>query len=95
MLIATIRDMGDCPCVRCTITKSEIREVGTPEDMAVRIDQRRVDNEERQQKVESARQLIYKSGYVVNSDKVDKLLKSESLVATEVCSFLITNVLFG
>lgn len=89
VLIATIRDLGDCPCVRCTIKKSQIREVGTPADMAIRTAQRRLDNEERQRKVDSARRLIYESGYVVNSDKVDKFLKSESLVPTEVCSFTV------
>jgi hypothetical protein len=76
--------MGSCPCPRCKITKEELPGLGSKSDMAIRVERVRTDNEERQNKVENARDLIYRDGYVVNSTRVDDLLKSESLVPTTV-----------
>lgn len=45
----------------------------------------RKDDEERQEKVFEARAIIYEDGYVVNAQKVDEILKDESLVPTVVC----------
>lgn len=54
--------------------------VGSPGDRDIRQQRVCVDGAERRTLVESARKLIYKDGYVVNSDKVEQLLKPESLV---------------
>ena len=84
MLIATLRDMGNCPCPSCKIAKEDIPNLRTPADVAVRVEKARHDDVARREKVSEARKLIYEGGYVVNSKKVDDLLKPESLVPTEV-----------
>ncbi|KAH7924391.1 hypothetical protein BV22DRAFT_1195981 [Leucogyrophana mollusca] len=81
VLIATIRDMGGCPCPRCLIKKDQIVGLGTRADQELRTNQARTDNEARRTKVASARDLIYKHGYVVTSEHVENLLKPESLNA--------------
>ncbi|KAI5896415.1 uncharacterized protein SCHCODRAFT_02664227 [Schizophyllum commune H4-8] len=86
VLIATTRDMGICPCTRCTTAKHAIRELGTPEDRAARRDLARKDNQQRQEKVRSAREDLA-NGYVVNSDRVEQKLKPESYVPIQVRSF--------
>ncbi|KAF8204209.1 hypothetical protein K438DRAFT_1964576 [Mycena galopus ATCC 62051] len=83
VLIATLCDMGKCPCPRCKIVKEDIPNLGTPADTAVRVEQVRRDDATRRKKVPQARKYIYEDGYVVNSTKVDDLLKPESLVPTE------------
>ncbi|TFK78527.1 hypothetical protein K466DRAFT_606902 [Polyporus arcularius HHB13444] len=83
VLIATIRDMGRCPCPRCLVTKDRLGAVGSTSDRQARTDSARHDNEERQQRVSEARTRIYNDGYVVNSDVVENLLKDDSLVPTE------------
>ncbi|KAF8196232.1 hypothetical protein K438DRAFT_1967951 [Mycena galopus ATCC 62051] len=83
VLIATLRDMGKCPCPRCKIVKEDIPNLGTPADAAVRVEQVRCDDAARREKVSQARKYIYEDGYVVNSTKVNDLLKPESLVPTE------------
>ncbi|KAJ7078763.1 hypothetical protein C8R43DRAFT_1177846 [Mycena crocata] len=70
VLIATLRDM-------------DLPGLGTPKDTAVRVEQVRRDDTARRDKVAEARKLIYEDGYVVNSTKVDDILKEESLVPTE------------
>lgn len=80
--------MGKCPCPHCKIAKEDIPNLGTDSDAAVRVEQVRRDDADRRQKVVDARKLIYERGYVVNSKKVDDLLKPESLVPTEVCIIL-------
>ena len=44
----------------------------------------RTDDENRRRVVYSAREIIYKKNYAVNSKPVEALLKQESLVPTEV-----------
>lgn len=63
--------------------------LGTQEDSAVRIDKARSDTADRRNKVEMARKFINVHGYVVNSDRVDDFLKSESLVPTVVSCWLL------
>ncbi|KAF7971982.1 hypothetical protein HWV62_19325 [Athelia sp. TMB] len=83
VLIATIRDMGGCPCQRCIIPKDQIPGLGTESDVEWRTQYARTDDAARRLKVQQARTLIYNEGYVVNSSKVDELLKAESYVPTE------------
>ncbi|KAI0703342.1 hypothetical protein C8T65DRAFT_258430 [Cerioporus squamosus] len=82
VLLATIRDMGNCPCPRCLVRKQDINAVGTPQDMETRVNNARHDDEERRQKVAAARNLIYEKGRGVGSKPVDELLKAQSLVPT-------------
>ncbi|THH16116.1 hypothetical protein EUX98_g9355 [Antrodiella citrinella] len=71
VLIATLRDKGGCPCVRCTIPFDLIPNLGTAEDMAIRVNQARADTAERRSQVEEARKLIYEDGYVVTIPTVN------------------------
>lgn len=84
VLIATIRDMGGCPCPRCTITKDMIPGLGTQKDSQIRARQARHDNDERWDGIEKARKFIYDKHYVVTSKPVEEILKPNSQVPTEV-----------
>ncbi|KAI0081503.1 hypothetical protein K474DRAFT_1635827, partial [Panus rudis PR-1116 ss-1] len=83
VLLASIHDMGSCPCPRCLVPKAEIYRIGQECDVKLRRDEACVDNEERRRLVNSARQLIYDRGYSVNSKPVEDLLKPLSLVPTQ------------
>ena len=89
VLIALIRDMGTCPCPRCKIKKGSIRGVGTEADYLLRAELERSRDKEYAKQVSNARKLIYEDGYVVNSEKVDELLKGASWVPTEVLLFVL------
>jgi hypothetical protein len=78
--------MGACPCPRCLIPKDHIHLVGTKRDMRQRITLARVDNLQRQAKITAAREMIYERNWAVDSAPVQRLLKPESLVPTEVSS---------
>ncbi len=82
VLIATTRDMGGCPCPRCIVPKDQIRNLGTASDKNMREGGKRRFTDEIREKIAQARKYIYKDGYAVNSEKVEKLLKPESLVPT-------------
>jgi hypothetical protein len=76
--------MGACPCPRCLIPKDRIDLVGTKQDMRQRTTLARVDNLQRQAKITAAREMIYEQNWAVDSAPVQRLLKPESLVPTEV-----------
>ncbi|KAL7281058.1 hypothetical protein ACG7TL_004360 [Trametes sanguinea] len=82
MLLATLRDKGRCPCPRCLTTFDRIDRLGTPEDIEARKLNTRAPTAEQDRYVQEARELIYDSGYVVNSDHVEALLREQSLVPT-------------
>ena len=84
VLIATIRDMGNLPCPRCLIPKGDISRLGLPTDIKIRERKRRTDSLQYRNKVEGARDIIYKQGFTVNSEAVERILKPESLVPTRV-----------
>lgn len=90
-MLATIRNLGDCPCPRCLVPLSLADRFGTPEDMQFRVNQPRVDDPDRQKKVSKARKLIYgkitkkkDTNYGVGSAAVERHLKGQSLVPTDV-----------
>ena len=78
--------MGACPCLRCLIPKDRIHLVGTKRDMRQRTTLSRVDNLQRQTKITAAREMIYERNWAVDSAPVQRLLKPESLVPSEVSS---------
>lgn len=86
--------MGGCPCPRCLIPKDQIPGLGTESDVKWREQQVRKDDVARRLKVKEARNIIYNKGYVVNSSKVDDLLKAESYVPTEVGPSILLENLF-
>ena len=84
VIIASIRNLGHCPCPRCLIPLDRVDHMGMPRDMAQRITLARVDDLSRRNRVATARENIYEKGYAVNSNAVEKLLQAESLVPTAV-----------
>ncbi|KAG8905951.1 hypothetical protein FRC01_008188, partial [Tulasnella sp. 417] len=83
VLIATIRDLGHCPCPLCLVTLDQIALLGQVADERTRSNKARVDTTERVSNVVQARKIIYVKGYAPGNDHSDYFLKPESLVATE------------
>ena len=84
ILLASIRNLGTCPCPRCLIPLSRTHNFGMARDTTQRITMARVDDKSRQGKVHDARRLIFEKQYLVNGAAVENLLKDESLVPTAV-----------
>jgi hypothetical protein len=90
VLIATVRDMGGCPCPRCTIKKEDIHALRTLNDSANRHMKVRRDDDKYCATVEEARNNIYRWGYTLNSEPgVECLLKEDSLVPTLVSNSIL------
>ncbi|KIJ27116.1 hypothetical protein M422DRAFT_785011 [Sphaerobolus stellatus SS14] len=83
VLLASICNLSGCPCPRCLVKKADVGNLGMKFDMNTRSDKMRTDTEECRDKVDEARKFMYDDGYVVDSDPVDKLLKTNSMVPTE------------
>lgn len=84
VLIATIRNLGGCPCPRCLIPKEDLQNVASEDDMFQREALSRHDTADRRAKICAARKVIYEQHLVVNTPQVEVLLKPESLVPTVV-----------
>ena len=84
ILLASIRNLGACPCPRCLIPLSRVHNLGMARDIAQRTTLARIDDNSRCGKVVAARRLIYEKQYQVNSAAVEVLLKDQSLVPTTV-----------
>src|ERR1700676_583139 len=87
ILIASIRNLGRCPCPRCLIPLDRVANMGMRRDMAQRRTLAQIDDVKRRNRVETAREKIYEKGYVVDSKAVEALLQEESLVPTAVSAF--------
>jgi Plavaka transposase len=83
VLIATVRNLGGCPCPRCLIPKDRIQNMGKPQDRTQRETLAR-SNDTRRTMVSTARSLIYEKNYAVGSAPVEQILKSQSWVPTSV-----------
>ncbi|KAF7785078.1 hypothetical protein Agabi119p4_1243 [Agaricus bisporus var. burnettii] len=81
VLLATIRYLGTCPCVRCDIEKKDIDALGSKIDLERRKSVRK-DDEARQKRIESARKKIFRSGERLNGKVVENILKPLSEVPT-------------
>lgn len=84
ILIASIHNIGNCPCPRCLIPLKLVHNVGSTVDMMQRHSMARIDDQERRSLVSAARVHIYEGNLQVNSAVVEKLLQPKSLVPTEV-----------
>ncbi len=82
--MASIRNLGTCPCVTCKITKDRIPELGMKRDNDRRAREARVDDSRLHDKILLARSRIYQGGHGVKSTAVEDLLAGESLVPTVV-----------
>ena len=85
MLLATIRDMGACPCPRCFVAKEDIWKMGMKLDMRQREQHLRVDDEARRRIVGLAHTLVYDpiKNYNPTSAGIERLLQPRSWVPTE------------
>ncbi|KAF8833027.1 hypothetical protein BDN67DRAFT_917744, partial [Paxillus ammoniavirescens] len=63
VLIATIRNLGRCPCPRCLISKAEVQHCATGQDMLRHELLARSDTQDRRDKISEARRLIYEQNY--------------------------------
>lgn len=89
ILIASIRNLGKCPCPRCLIPLNRVRNLGMARDMTQRDTMARVDDVQRRSRIEAARRLIYEKNFTVNSAAVEKILRDMSLVPTAVRCLLL------
>ncbi|KAF8057993.1 hypothetical protein FPV67DRAFT_1429294 [Lyophyllum atratum] len=80
VLIAGIRNRGNCPCPRCLISMALIPNIGMESDMRIRTSHVRVDDEAHKKILGDARSHIYDKKYAVNSQVVENLLKPASLL---------------
>lgn len=84
VLIATIKDMGSCPCPRCCVKKAELRDAGLPEDRQQRSEGARRDNTDYRSVVAEARRRVYQDGLVTNSKAQSDAFNARSWVPTTV-----------
>ena len=82
-----LKYLAQCPCPRCLILKSNIPRLGMAVDKNTRKQLIQVDSKALQNKVNHARQLMFKDGINISSVFIDRLLKPQSLVPTQVSSF--------
>jgi hypothetical protein len=83
VLIATVRNLGGCPCPHCLIPKNRIQNMGMPQDRQQRQTLSRSD-ERRRMIVNDARSLIHEQNFAVGSAAVERILKPQSWVPTSV-----------
>src|SRR3981081_3339263 len=84
MLMACLRYLALCPCPRCLLLKSKIPLIGSKTDTKSRLQLARKDDKARQRKVEVARRLMFERGVNITSEKIEKILRPESLTPTRV-----------
>src|ERR1700722_20155415 len=84
ILMATIRNLGLCPCPRCTTLLSQVHLLGTKSSRQARTSLARLDDPQRRNLLSAAREAIYKQNYDIDSAAVERMLKPSSLVPTSV-----------
>lgn len=87
--MACLRYLSLCPCPHCLLLKSRIPMVGTKTDTKQRINLARVDSEDRRNKIDITRKLMFEDGLNITSSKIENLLRPTSLVPTRVCFCII------
>ncbi|KIM66091.1 hypothetical protein SCLCIDRAFT_111422, partial [Scleroderma citrinum Foug A] len=79
IILATLRDKGNCPCPRCLIPKSSFHQLGFLTDLSARLT---LAWTYLQAKIDEARRAIYQLGMPLKGVAVEHLLKAESLLPT-------------
>ena len=77
VLLAGVRNNGDCPCPRCLVKKRDISKIGQALDLRSRISNTRLYVGE---KIKDARDFIFNLGYNIGSAAVERLLSEHSWV---------------
>lgn len=83
VLIATVRNLGGCPCPCCLIPKDHIHNMGRPRDR-MQCETLARNDVTRHSLVSEARKLIYEKDLGVGSTRVEQILKPQSWVPTSV-----------
>ncbi|KAG2063716.1 hypothetical protein BDR04DRAFT_1131029 [Suillus decipiens] len=81
VLIATVRNLGGCPCPRCLIPKDKIQNMGRPQDKQ-QCETLACNDERRGVMVSTTCSLIYEQNFAVGSTAVERILKPQSWVPT-------------
>ena len=88
-MLASIRNLGRCPCPRCLIPLDRVSNMGMRRDMMQRTSLARVDNVLRRSFIKDARDKIYVKDYAVDSKVViGEHLYEQSLVPVAVRCFV-------
>ncbi|THU93026.1 hypothetical protein K435DRAFT_562346, partial [Dendrothele bispora CBS 962.96] len=67
MLLACLKTLGRCPCLRCEVLKSNIHLIGTARDMNTRTRKARINAHPLRWNVNEARRRMFEKGKAVNS----------------------------
>lgn len=86
VLLATIRNLGGCPCPRCELPKDQIPQVGTIPDDNRRVRLKRTNGTQFSRNIQNAREAIYQYGKTIKSKVVEDILFPLSYVPTSVNS---------
>jgi hypothetical protein len=92
VIIASIRNLGRCPCPRCLIPLDRAANMGMQRDMTQRKNLARIDDANRRDRVKAAREHIYEKSNGINSKGVENLLQETSLVPTTVYTSLLLGI---
>ena len=94
-LLASIRNLGACPCPRCEVRKDQIPQVGTIPDDVRRTNHRRANGPSLKMRISVSRAAIYERGKGIKSTAVEDLLSPLSYVPTLVSAPSPTQLLDG
>ena len=83
-MVASIKNIGKCPCTRCSIPLEEVSRLGMKGDRRNRERLVRIDDSDRRTRVEIARNAIYNANLSITHDEVANQLDDLSLVPTNV-----------
>lgn len=83
--MASIRNLGNCPCPRCLLPLGCVHNLGKARDTMQRVSMARVDSNQSRSKILTARKLIYEKNIPVNGASIERLLRETSLVPSMVC----------
>ena len=86
VLLCCIKYLGNFPCPRCLVHKSEIQDLGTKRDLTRRETKKRLDDDRRRMLVETARDMLYVDGIRPGAKAISNLLASRALIPTKVSS---------
>ena len=68
------------------VLKSRIPLIGSKTDIRQRTQHTRIDNEDRQRKIERVRRMMFEGGVNITNVRIEEVLRPTSLVPTRVCS---------
>ena len=92
VIIASIQNLGHCPCPWCLIPLDHAANMGMQRDMTQQKTLARIDDANRHDHVKVAHELIYEKSNGINSKGVQNLLQETSLVPTTVYTSLLLGI---